>query len=60
MGSSIACTYWLCRPCIKRAQAAGNVDRWQEKSRRPRRDETVTVFAKTYQWLKATVRAHAD
>lgn len=52
MSQSFDSRYDLCRSCLAKCQAAGCIERWEDKSRKPRRQERVTVFFRTREWLK--------
>ena len=52
MAQSFAGSYRLCHSCLQLCKEIGAIDRWQQKSKKPRRDEMVTVYARTFQYLK--------
>jgi hypothetical protein len=53
MAQSFSSHYHLCAKCLILCRQVGAIDSWRKASKKPRRSERVTVYAKTYAWLKA-------
>jgi len=56
MSQSFAGNYALCQDCLAKCKEVGAIESWEEKTKKPRRDERVTVYARTLQWLRAQAR----
>lgn len=56
MAQSFAGSYMLCSSCLGACEGACAIDNWQHASKKPRRRERVTVYARTLQWLKTVAK----
>jgi len=58
MAQSFLSHYHLCADCLVVCRKVGAIDEWRDKSVKPRREERVTVLAKTYAWLVIMKQGH--